>query len=107
MFEQVQQYRFSISWTRIYPSGKDDSLNKAGIDHYHTFIDDLIQNGIEPIPTLYYKDLPQALQDEGGWINRSIIDYFCDYAKECFKQYGNKVKFDLFPGPWVCTIITM
>ena len=88
---QVQQYRFSISWTRIYPSGKNDSLHQPGVDHYHNLIDELIQNGIEPVPTLYHKDLPQALQNDGGWLNQSIVKDFCNYAAECFRQYGKKV----------------
>ena len=88
---QVQQYRFSIAWTRIYPSGKNTSLNRAGVEHYRQLIDSLLDAGIEPLPALYHKDLPQGLQDSEGWLNKDIVQDFCNYAAECFRQYGSKV----------------
>lgn len=84
-------YRFSIAWTRIYPSGRGDTPNPEGVAFYSRFIEALLQLGIEPLVTLYHWDLPQALQDEGGWVNESIIDDYVNYAETCFKLFGDRV----------------
>ena len=97
---QVQQYRFSISWSRIYPNGKNDTLNQVGVEHYHKLIDALKDAGIEPLPVLYHKDLPQGLQNNGGWVNPSIVEDFCNYAEECFRQFSSKVSISSCMKPW-------
>lgn len=89
---KVNHYRFSISWTRILPSGDISSRNQAGIDYYHRLIDRLIANNIKPMITMFHWDLPQSLQDLGGWSNPLIIDYFVQYADFLFSEYGKKVK---------------
>lgn len=90
---QVSHYRFSISWSRIYPLGTTEMLNPRGVDYYHRLIDALIANNIEPMVTLYHWDLPQALEDVGGWLNESTVDHFHNYTDLCFKEYGDKVWF--------------
>src|ERR1700716_2600385 len=65
----LQAYRFSIAWPRVQPDG--DAFNQKGLDFYERLVDGLLARGITPIATLYHWDLPQALQDRGGWMNRS------------------------------------
>lgn len=90
-FLQVQVYRFSIAWTRIYPSGSGTTPNQAGVDFYNNFIDALLDIGVEPMVTLYHWDLPQGLQDYGGWLNESTTDAFANYADTCFMLFGDRV----------------
>jgi beta-glucosidase/6-phospho-beta-glucosidase/beta-galactosidase len=86
----LQAYRFSIAWTRILPNGK---VSQTGIDFYNRLIDALIEANIVPYVTLFHWDLPQRLQDRyGGWLDRRIIDDFGDYAKICFRHFGDRVK---------------
>jgi beta-glucosidase len=87
----VQAYRFSISWSRVLPKGKGDS-NRAGLNFYRRLVDELLENGIEPWVCLLHYDLPQALQDEGGWANRNIVQYFADYAELMARELGDVVK---------------
>lgn len=84
-------FRFSISWSRIFPSGTG-KINQKGVEFYHKVIDECINNDIEPWITLYHWDLPQALQQEGGWANRKIISWFNEYVAFCTKTFGSKVK---------------
>lgn len=84
-------YRFSIGWSRVIPDG-DGKVNPKGIEFYHNVIDKCLELGIEPWITLYHWDLPQALQDKGGWVNRKVIDWFSYYADIVTKEYGSKVK---------------
>lgn len=87
----LKGYRLSISWPRIFPYGKGE-INQKGVDFYRFLIDELLENEIDPIITLYHWDLPQALQDIGGWGNRDVSDYFAEYASYMFKVLGGEVK---------------
>lgn len=88
----LKTYRFSIAWTRIYPEGKG-KVNEEGIAFYDRLINELINNDIVPMITVYHWDLPQALQDEyGGWESREIVDDFVNYAKTLFERFGDRVK---------------
>ncbi|MFW6363898.1 MAG: GH1 family beta-glucosidase [Spirochaeta sp.] len=83
-------YRFSISWPRIFPHGRG-TVNQAGLDFYDRIVDRLCEYGIKPMVTLYHWDLPQALQDEGGWAKRSILGPFADYVKTVVQRIGDRV----------------
>jgi beta-glucosidase/6-phospho-beta-glucosidase/beta-galactosidase len=86
-----QYYRFSISWSRIFPQGKGE-VNSAGILHYNSFIDSLLASGIQPVVTLYHWDLPQSLEDEyDGWLSDQVVDDFVAYADTCFALFGDRV----------------
>ncbi len=76
----VDTYRFSIAWPRLFPDG-GTSLNPTGLDFYQRLVDGLVARGIAPAPTLYHWDLPQALQDRGGWANRDTARRFGDYTQ--------------------------
>lgn len=73
------------------PNGAKNDLNYEGIQYYHRLIDELVANGIEPVVTMYHLDLPQKLQDLGGWANSIIVDYYEGYADVLFREYGSKV----------------
>lgn len=88
----LKSYRFSISWPRIFPTGSGE-VNPQGIQFYSDLIDELLKYGIMPVATLYHWDLPQALQEWGGWENRELIELFAGYAKACFEQFGDRVRY--------------
>ncbi len=101
----LKTYRFSISWPRVLPDGIG-AVNKKGIEFYDRLIDALIEAGIEPMITLFHWDMPQSMQDMGGWLNPEVVDAFENYAKVCFKKFGKKVKkWATFNEAWVFTIM--
>ena len=82
----LNAYRFSISWSRVLPDGTRARSTRAGLDFYRRLVDALLEHGIEPLVTLYHWDLPAALDDRGGWLNRDIADWFADYAASLFAR---------------------
>ncbi|MDE6397993.1 MAG: beta-glucosidase [Clostridiales bacterium] len=99
----LEGYRFSVAWTRILPDGVG-KVNPAGIAFYDSLINELLAAGIKPLLTLYHWDLPQALQDRGGWLNAESVDWFTAYAETVFAAFGDRVKdFITFNEPFVFT----
>ncbi len=87
----LDAYRFSISWPRLLPAGSGQT-NPAGIAFYDRLVDTLLEKGILPFATLYHWDLPQALEDRGGWTERSTAEAFCEYARVAARELGDRVK---------------
>jgi len=102
----VKAYRFSIAWPRIQPSGRG-AANPEGLRFYNQLINGLIEQGIQPWVTLYHWDLPLALHTElDGWLNPKIADWFGDYAKICFENFGDRVKHWItLNEPWCCAVL--
>jgi len=90
----LDAFRFSIAWPRILPEGRG-RVNQAGLDFYDRVVDELLANDIEPFVTLYHWDLPQALEDQGGWVSRETVDAFCEYAQVVAERLGDRV------GRWI------
>ncbi|XP_063388313.1 myrosinase 1-like [Cydia fagiglandana] len=88
----VDFYRFSISWPRVLPTGFPNRVSEDGARYYGDLVDALLERGIEPVVTMYHWELPQALQDLGGWANPLIADWFADYARVLFDLYGDRVR---------------
>ncbi|MEG1301410.1 MAG: glycoside hydrolase family 1 protein [Erysipelotrichaceae bacterium] len=88
----LKSYRFSISWSRIYPDDMNH-VNKEGVKFYSDLIDSLNEYGIEPFVTLFHWDLPQYLEEIGGWENEEVLFAFEKYAKTCFEIFGNRVAY--------------
>ena len=88
----LKAYRFSIAWPRILPDGTRASYNEAGMAFYEGLVDALLDAGIEPLVTLYHWDLPQALEDAGGWPERATVDAFVDFADVVTSRLGDRVK---------------
>lgn len=86
----LETYRFSVSWARILPNGNGE-INKKGLDFYNDLIDELLKYNIKPFITLYHWDIPQALMEKGGWLNRDTISDFIEYSKILFNEFGHKV----------------
>lgn len=87
----VGAYRFSIAWPRVLPDGSG-SVNAAGLDFYDALVDALLAAGIRPFVTLNHWDLPQALQDRGGWVSRATVDAFTRYADTVSRRLGDRVQ---------------
>ncbi|HQR79672.1 MAG TPA: GH1 family beta-glucosidase [Actinomycetota bacterium] len=83
-------YRFSLSWPRIQPDGR--TVNRKGLDHYQRVVDSCLGAGVEPWVTLYHWDLPQALEDRGGWTDRDIVEVFADYVGLVGQVLGDRVR---------------
>lgn len=107
----VQHYRFSLSWSRLLPTGTclelnkgektntntflgfNNKINQHGVTYYKNLIKKLRENNIEPFVTLFHWDTPQSVQDLGGWTNELVIKWYTDYAKICFEHFGELVKY--------------
>jgi beta-glucosidase len=88
----LKAYRFSISWPRVLPQGTG-VVNQAGLDFYDRLVDALLARGIEPFPTLFHYDLPQALHDKGGWPRRETAAAFGEYAELVAKRLGDRATY--------------
>lgn len=87
----IPNHRFSLSWSRIFPEGTG-RVNRKGIDFYNRLIDHTLEMGIQPWITLYHWDLPLSLQQDGGWVNRDIIEWFGNYVEHCARYFGDRIK---------------
>lgn len=97
----VNSYRFSINWNRIQPDGSGP-VNQKGIDYYNRLIDGLLAMGVEPMVTLFHWDLPIKLHDNGGFLNRDIVERFAEYGKIVAENFGDRVeRFTVFNEPMV------
>jgi beta-glucosidase len=96
----VGRYRFSLAWPRLQPTGSG-ALNEAGVDFYSRLVDGLLERGVEPWATLYHWDLPQALQDAGGWPERDTAERFAEYANRVYERLHDRVRFwTTLNEPW-------
>lgn len=97
----LNAYRFSVSWSRVFPMGRGQ-INPAGLAFYDRLVDRLLERGISPVVTLYHWDLPAALDDRGGWLNRDIAAWFADYARAVVNALGDRVAlWTTLNEPWV------
>ncbi|MCE9537788.1 MAG: beta-glucosidase [Bacteroidetes bacterium] len=87
----IPAFRFSIAWSRILPLGTG-AVNQKGIDFYSRLIDKCLKAGVEPWITLYHWDIPQTLEEKGGWENREVCNWFAEYIELCTKSFGDRVK---------------
>ncbi len=96
----LDAYRFSVAWPRVLPNGRG-RVNAAGLDYYDRLVDGLLERGIAPYATLYHWDLPQTLQDEGGWVSRDTAYAFADYAQAVAARLGDRVRsYATLNEPW-------
>lgn len=96
----LNAYRFSVAWPRVVPGGRG-RVNQPGLDHYDRFVDGLLTRGLRPFLTLYHWDLPQVLQDRGGWTNRDTAYAFADYAQAVAERLGDRVEaYATLNEPW-------
>jgi beta-glucosidase len=100
----LDAYRFSIAWPRVLPAGTG-MVNRAGLDFYSRLVDGLLESGIRPFATLYHWDLPQALDDRGGWLNRDAADWFAEYAGVVAEALGDRVRhWTTLNEPWCSSL---
>ncbi len=95
-------YRFSVSWSRVMPEGRG-RVNPAGLDFYRRLVDGLLEAGIRPMTTLFHWDLPAALEDQGGWVNRDTAGWFADYAHTVVQALPGVALWSTLNEPWVVT----
>jgi len=101
----LQAYRFSVAWPRIVPAGTGE-VNQAGLDFYSDLVDRLVAAGIEPVVTLYHWDLPQALEDQGGWTNRATAYAFAEYARVVARALGDRIHlWTTLNEPWCSSFL--
>ena len=97
----VNSYRFSISWPRILPTGTEKKPNQKGLDFYSRLVDDLLEKEITPFITLNHWDIPQGLEDNGGWVDRMMVDAFMEYSYHVSKSLGDRVTYWITHNePW-------
>jgi beta-glucosidase len=101
----VRAYRFSIAWPRIQPDGRGPA-NRKGLDFYRALVEGMLEREISPLATLYHWDLPQRLQDDGGWASREVVDRFVEYAGLVFDGLGDLVDCWITHNePWVTSFL--
>ncbi len=99
-------YRFSVAWPRVIPGGTG-SVNEAGLAFYDRLVDGLLERGVKPFATLYHWDLPSALQDLGGWLNRDVAGWFADYAALIAKRLGDRLaSIATINEPWCVAMLS-
>lgn len=86
-------YRFSIAWPRVLPNGDVSSVSEAGLAYYDKVINKCLEHGLQPMVTMYHFDLPQALQELGGWPNSYVVPQFEGYADLLYRRFGDRVKY--------------
>jgi beta-glucosidase len=102
----LDSYRFSIAWPRIFPCGKGQ-VNQKGLDFYRALINELKENEIKPMVTIYHWDLPQALQFHGGWTNPETVKRFEEYSEVLFREFGDGVDLWVtFNEPWCISFLS-
>ena len=102
---RIESYRFSIAWPRVQPDGRG-ALNRKGVRFYRKLVEGLLERGIEPVATLYHWDLPQALQDTGGWAERDTAERFAEYAGQMAAELGDVVaQWITHNEPWVVAFL--
>lgn len=101
----LQAYRFSIAWPRVLPEGRG-RINRSGLDFYDRLVDGLLEANIVPYATLYHWDLPQALEDDGGWLARPVVEAFVEYTDIVTRTLGDRVKYWItLNEPWVSAFV--
>ena len=102
----LDAYRFSVAWPRVIPDGVG-AVNAEGIDFYDRLVDQLLDNGIRPFVTLYHWDLPQVLDDRGGWLSRDSAPWFGEYAAAVVGRLGDRVRnWTTLNEPWCSSFLS-
>lgn len=102
----VQAYRFSIAWPRVIPTGTG-AVNPKGVDFYSRLVDELLGKGIRPVATLYHWDLPQDLDDRGGWLNRDVAGWYAEYVQAIVSALGDRVRnWTTLNEPWCSSFLS-